>query len=209
VKQVPGLEYFSPTLLYSLVRFSRWDEVLRQPAPPKELVFTRGIWHYARGLAYTAKARPDSAAVELEKLLAIAEGVPAERMVNLNSAKALLGIAQAHLAGEMAAKHGRTDEAVVQFQTAIQGEDALTYDEPPAWYMPLRQRLGAILLASDRPVRAEIAFREDLKRRPENGWSLYGLAQSLRAQNKTKAAKKIQERFEEAWKTADVKLASL
>jgi tetratricopeptide (TPR) repeat protein len=209
VKQVPGLEYFSPTLLYSLVRFSRWDDVLRQPPPPKELRFTKGIWHYARGLAYTAKVRPDSAAVELEKLLTIAEAVPADRMVNLNSAKALLGIAQAHLAGEMAAKQGRTDEAIVQLQTAIQGEDALTYDEPPAWYMPLRQRLGAILLASDRPVRAEIMFREDLSRRPENGWSLYGLAQSLRAQKKIKAAKKVQERFEEAWKTADVKLASL
>jgi len=209
VKQVPELEYFSPTLLYSLVRFSRWDEVLRQQAPPSELGFTTGIWHYARGLAYTAKDQADSAAVELETLLAVAEAVPADRMVNLNSAKSLLGIALAHLAGEMAAKQGRTDEAVMQLQTAIQGEDALTYEDPPDWYMPLRQRLGAILLGSDRPVRAEIVFREDLTRRPENGWSLYGLAQSLRAQNKTKAAKKIQERFEEAWKTADVKLASL
>ena len=209
VKQVPELEYFSPTLLYSLVRFSRWDEVLRQQAPQRELGFTTGIWHYARGLAYAAKDQADSAAVELEKLLAITEAVPADRIVNLNSAKSLLGIAQAHLAGEMAAKQGRTDEAVMQLQTAIQGEDALTYEEPPAWYMPLRQRLGAILLGSDRPVRAEIVFREDLTRRPENGWSLYGLVQSLRAQNKTKAAKKIQERFEEAWKTADVKVASL
>ena len=209
VKQVPALEYFSPTLLYSLVRFSRWDEILRQPAPPTELGFTTGIWYYARALAYTAKDQPDSAGGALEKLLAIADAVPADRMINLNAAKALLGIAQAHLAGEMAARQGEIDEAVIQLQTAIEGEDALTYDEPPAWYLPLRQRLGAILLASDRPVRAEIVFREDLIRRPENGWSLYGLAQSLRAQNKTKAAQRIEERFEKAWKTADVKLASM
>ena len=83
----------------------------------------------------------------------------------------------------------------------------MIYEEPPAWFMPLRQRLGAILLASGRPVRAEKAYREDLARRPENGWSLFGLAQSLRAQNKTEAAAKIEQRFEQAWKTADVKLA--
>jgi tetratricopeptide (TPR) repeat protein len=140
-------------------------------------------------------------------LVAIGDSTPADQMVNLNSAKALLDIAAAHLAGEMAAKAGQTDEAVAQLQTAIKGEDGLTYDEPPAWYMPLRQRLGAILLDSGRPVRAEKVYREDLEIRPENGWSLFGLARSLRAQNKVKAAARIEERFDQAWKTADVKLA--
>ena len=208
IKQVPALEYFSPTLLYTLARFSRWDEILRQQAPAKDLRYTTGIWHYVRALAYTAKSQPDSAAVERDKLVAIAEATPAEQMINLNSARALLGIAQAHLAGEMSAKEGRIDEAVAQLDEAIKGEDELTYDEPPAWYMPMRQRLGAILLAAGRPVRAEKAYREDLERRPENGWSLHGLAQSLRAQNKTKAASRIEARFEKAWQTADVKLAA-
>ena len=106
----------------------------------------------------------------------------------------------------MAAKQGQTDGAVAQLELAIKGEDELTYDEPPAWYMPIRQRLGAILLAAGRPVRAEKVYREDLARRPENGWSLFGLAQSLRGQNKTKAAAKIEERFEQAWSKADIKL---
>ncbi len=207
VKQIPSLEYYSPTLLYTLVRFSRWDDILRQPAPANHLRYTTGSWHYARALAYTAKDQPDSAAIEQDALVAIAEAMPADLMMNLNSGKALLEIAKAHLAGEMAAKQGRVDEAVVQLQTAIQGEDQLIYEEPPAWYMPLRQRLGAILLSAGRPGKAEKIFRDDLDRRPENGWSLYGLAQSLRAQNKVKAAGKIEERFEEAWKTADVKLA--
>jgi tetratricopeptide (TPR) repeat protein len=208
VKQVPPFEYFSPTLLYTLVRFSRWDEILRQPAPPQELRYTAGIWHYARSLAYTAKNRPDSAAVERDRLVVIEKATPPEQSMNLNSAKALLGIAKAHLAGEMAARAGRTDEAVIQLNAAIKGEDALVYEEPPAWFMPLRQRLGAILLAAGRPVRAEKVFRADLVRRPENGWSLHGLAQSLRAQNKGKAAAKVEARFQEAWKTADVKLAA-
>jgi tetratricopeptide (TPR) repeat protein len=207
VRQIPSLEYFSPTTLYTLVRFSRWDDLLRQTAPPAHLRFTTAVWHYARALAYTAKGQPDSAATERDTLVVIADSTPADQMLNLNSARALLGIVQAHLAGEMAAKQGRIDEAVEQLRIAIQREDALTYDEPPAWYMPLRQRLGAILLAADRPVRAEKAFREDLQRRPENGWSLYGLSQSLRAQNKLAAAAKIEMRFKQAWKTADVELA--
>jgi tetratricopeptide (TPR) repeat protein len=207
VKQIPSLEYFSPTVLYTLVRFSRWDDILQQPAPAAHLRYTTAIWHYARALAFTAKDRTGSAAVERDSLLAIANQLPADQMLNLNSSKALLEIAKAHLAGEMAARGGQVDEAVARLQAAIQGEDQLVYDEPPAWYMPLRQRLGTILLAAGRPVRAEKIFREDLDRRPENGWSLYGLAQSLRAQNKLKPAEKIEERFERAWKTADVKLA--
>jgi tetratricopeptide (TPR) repeat protein len=208
IKQVPPLEYFAPTLLYTMVRFSRWDDILRQPAPPAHLRYTTGVWRYARALAYTAEDQPDSAKAEQDSLLAIAEATPAEQMMNLNSAKSLLEIAKAHLAGEVAAKQGRVDDAVEQLQTAIKGEDELTYDEPPAWFMPLRQRLGSILLAAERPVRAEKAYREDLERRPENGWSLFGLAQSLRAQNKVKAAAKIEARFEQAWKTADIKLAA-
>ncbi len=207
VKQIPSLEYFSPTVLYTLVRFSRWDDILKQPAPAAHLRYTTAIWHYARALAFTAREQTDSAAVERDSMVAIADELPADQMLNLNSSKSLLEIAKAHLAGEMAAQAGQVDEAVAQLQAAIQGEDQLVYDEPPAWYMPLRQRLGTILLAAGRPVRAEKVFREDLDRRPENGWSLYGLAQSLRAQNKLKPAEKIEERFERAWKTADVKLA--
>ena len=207
VKQIPSLEYFSPTVLYTLVRFSRWDDILEQPAPAAHLRYTTAIWHYARALAFTAREQTDSAAVERDSMVAIADELPADQMLNLNSSKSLLEIAKAHLAGEMAARGGEVDEAVARLQAGIQGEDQLVYDEPPAWYMPLRQRLGTILLAAGRPVRAEKVFREDLDRRPENGWSLYGLAQSLRAQNKLKPAEKIDERFERAWKTADVKLA--
>ncbi|HEX6434520.1 MAG TPA: hypothetical protein VFZ87_09765 [Gemmatimonadales bacterium] len=208
VKQVPAFEYFSPALLYTLVRFSRWDEILGQPAPPKELQFTTGMWHYARALAYTAKNQAGSAATERDRLVAIEKATPAELLMNLNSARTLLGIAKTHLAGEMAAQAGRTDDAIAQLEEAIKGEDALVYEEPPAWYMPLRQRLGAILLAAGRPVRAEKVFRADLVRRPENGWSLHGLAQSLRKQNKVEAAAKVEARFQQAWKTADVKLAA-
>jgi tetratricopeptide (TPR) repeat protein len=207
VRQVPQFEYFSPTLLYTLARFSRWDEILRQPAPPKDLRYTTGVWHYVRALAYNAKGLPDSAEVQRDSLIAIEAAVPAEQMLNLNPAKPVLSVAKAHLAGEIAARKGRTDEAVFHLRKAIEGEDELTYAEPPEWYLPLRQRLGAILLEAGRPVRAEKVFREDLVHRPENGWSLHGLTQSLKAQSRPKAAAKIEARFEKVWKTADVRLA--
>jgi tetratricopeptide (TPR) repeat protein len=209
IRQIPPFEYYSPTLLYTLARFSRWEEILQQPAPPKDLRFTTGIWHYVRSLAYTAKGQLDSARSEQEQLIGIANATPEQQMMNLNSAKDLLAVAQAHLAGEIAARQGQTDEAVSQFNVAIQSEDELTYDEPPAWYMPLRQRLGAILLAANRPVRAEKVFRTDLIRRPENGWSLSGLAQSLKAQRKLREAGRIEERLEKAWSKSDVKELSL
>jgi tetratricopeptide (TPR) repeat protein len=208
VRQVPPFEQYTPTSLYTLARFSKWDEILQQPAPPKDLRYATAAWRYVRGLAYAAQGNLDRAAVERDSLKAIAEATPAGKMVGLNSAKTILGVAQSHLAGEMAAKQGGTDEAVTHLNRAIEQEDELVYEEPPAWYLPMRQRLGAILLAASRPVQAEKAFRADLVRRPENGWSLFGLAQSLKAQNRVKAAAKVEARFEKAWKTADVKLAT-
>ena len=207
VRQAPPLEYFSPAVLFTLARFSKWDDILREAAPPKDLRYTTGVWHYARGLAYTAQNKLEAAALEREHLVAVAKASPADAYANLNAVQSLLAIADNHLQGEIAAKRGHTDAAVGHLGKAIAGEDELTYDEPPPWYLPIRQRLGGVLLEAGRPAQAEKAFREDLVRRPENGWSLHGLAQSLRAQNRVKEATAVEERFRNAWKGADVDLA--
>ncbi len=207
MRQVPPFEGYAPTFLYTLARFSRWDDILKQPAPPSDLRYATAAWHYVRGFAYTAQGKPDSAAVERDSLVVITLAMPADKMVQQNSAKAVLQVAVRHLAGEMAARAGSTNLAVQQLGKAVSLEDELTYEEPPAWYMPMRQRLGAVLLAAGRPKQAEKVYRADLVHRPENGWSLYGLAQSLKAQNRTKEAAQAEKRFEKAWKTADVKLA--
>ncbi len=204
VREAPPLEYFSPTVLFTLARFAKWDEALRQPAPPKDLRYTTGVWHYVRGLAFTSQNKLGSAAVERDKLEAIAKSVPADAYANLNAVQSLLAIAKDHLQGEMAAKRGQIDDAVRHLEKAIAGEDELTYDEPPPWYLPIRQRLGAVLLEAGRPVEAEKAFRADLVRRPENGWSLQGLAQSLRAQKRLEEASAVEGRFKKAWSKADV-----
>ena len=208
LRQMPMLEFVSPTTFYTLVRFGRWGEILAGPAPPADLRFTRGMWHYARGLAFAATARLPGAAVEHDSVVAIATATPAEAMVSFNSAAALLRLAGHALAGEIAARQGKVDAAVTHFRAAIAEEAALHYDEPPGWYLPVRQQLGAVLLAAGRPSEAEAAYREDLASNPENGWSLYGLAKCLRARKADAEAATVEQRFQKAWARADVKLAA-
>jgi tetratricopeptide (TPR) repeat protein len=207
VRMIPPFEYYSPVALFTLARFSRWDDVLAEPAPDSGLRYTTGVWHYTRGLAFAAKGKLDSAAVERDSLAAIATAIPPEAMANLNSMRTLLQIGERHLAGALAARQKRTDNAVRAIRAGIALEDELTYDEPSAWALPLRQQLGALLLAAGRPKEAETAYREDLVRYPNNGWSLHGLAVSLKAQGRTKEAAAAAAAFQKAWARADVKLA--
>jgi tetratricopeptide (TPR) repeat protein len=206
VRMIPPFEYYSPVALFTLVRFSRWDDVLKEPAPAPELRYTTGIWHYARGLAFTARGSLDSAAVEHDSVAAIARRVPAEQMANLNSARTLLRIAERHLVGAMAARQQRTAEAVRALREGIALEDELVYDEPTAWVVPLRQPLGAVLLDAGRAREAEQAYREDLVRYPNNGWSLHGLARALGAEGRSKEAAEADARFRKEWARADVGL---
>jgi len=205
VRMIPPFEYYSPVVLFTLARFSRWDEVLKEPAPPADLRYTTGVWHYARGLAFAAKGALDSAAAERASVAAIAAKLPPDLPANLISQQALLRIADHHLAADIAARQKRTDKAVRTYREGIALEDELTYDEPTAWALPLRQQLGALLLAAGRPKEAEKAFREDLVRYPDNGWSLHGLAQSLAAQGRAKESQAMDAQFRKEWGRADAK----
>jgi tetratricopeptide (TPR) repeat protein len=209
VHLIPPFEYYSPVVLFTLVRFSRWDDVLAEPAPDAELRYTTGIWYYARGLAQAAKGRLDSAAVALDSLRTIAAKIPPEQTANLNSSRALLQVAEHSLSAGIAARRGQTDAAVRGFRAGIAVEDNLVYDEPTAWPVPLRQQLGRVLLAAGRPKDAERAFREDLVRYPRNGWSLHGLAEALKAQGRTSEAEVVDAQFRKVWVKSDVKLAEL
>nr|ART37392.1 E109 [uncultured bacterium]ART38451.1 G405 [uncultured bacterium] len=204
VRQMPMVEAFVPTYLFALVRFGKWQEILKQPAPPADLTYSTGMWHYARGLAFAAKKQGKKAAAEYDKLMTIAKATPPEARVMMNSSAALLNLAASVLAGELAAKQGKTTEAVQSLETAVRQQDDLRYEEPPPWYYPVRQSLGAVLLKANRAAEAEAVYREDLKRNPENGWSLYGLTQSLRAQKKQEEAAAVDQRFRKAWAQADI-----
>ncbi len=206
VQKDPVLEQNMPTPYLALVRFGRWGELLREAPPPKTLRFTMGMWHYARGLTLTATQRFSGAEAELAQVALSERSLPKGNRTDLKTARALLKIAERVLAGELAAKRARAGEAIQSLKDAVLLEDRLPYAEPPYWDHPVRQRLGAVLLAADRAAEAEAVYREDLKRHPENGWSLYGLLQSLRAQQKTDEATAVESRFEQAWSRADVSL---
>ncbi len=140
---------------------------------------------------------------ELERLAA---ATPADARESLNSARAILAVARLVLSARIAERQGHRDVAIRELAAAAAAEDALNYSEPPDWHSPVRQALGALLLREGDAARAERVYREDLRRNPENGWALYGLARSLEKQRKTRAAEEVNRRFAEAWSHADIRL---
>lgn len=207
-RQEPAMEEFTPTLLFALTRFGRWQDALDLPEPPSELLYTRATWHYSRGLSLVRLDRLEQAALELEKLAESVKTMPEDRTIGVESVAALAKIAQDVLAGELAARRGQAREAVSLLRRAVAREDGLRYYEPPLWHYPVRHSLGAVLLAAHRSEEAEQVYREDLVRHPENGWALYGLAESLRAQGQRDAAAAVEQRFQKAWSRADVRLTA-
>jgi tetratricopeptide (TPR) repeat protein len=207
IKQMPDMETAPVAPIVALVRFGRWDDVLAVPAPPTEWLYTTGVWHYARGLAFNGKRQGADARRELGEMERILGAVPAERTVAFFfRAKNVLQMAANVLAGELAAKAGEAASAERLLRAAVAEQDSHWFTEPPPWYFPVRQSLGAVLLQFGRAVDAEQVYREDLRRNPGNGWSLFGLAHSLRAQGKTAEAARVEESFRKAWARADVAL---
>jgi tetratricopeptide (TPR) repeat protein len=209
-KELPILEDFRPMAIYALVRFGKWDEIMAEPMPAEHLPLTTGMWHYARGLAQLRQGDANAARDELAQLEEIAARPEMASMAlpSFATAGQILNIAAGILGGEIAASEGAYDAAVVQLEEAVAIQDSLPYIEPPAWYYPVRQTLGAVLLEAGRAEEAEEVYRKDLEQYPENGWSLFGLMQSLEAQGKTDEANEVKEQFEAAWESADVELTS-
>jgi tetratricopeptide (TPR) repeat protein len=185
-------------------RFGQWDEILAAEAPPEGLVYAAAIWHYARGRALAARGDIPAAEAELEEVRAALQAPASEGMrLEFNEARKIQGIAEMVLAGHIEAARGNQAQAVEHLQEAARREDALVYGEPPEWTVPVRQELGAVLLAANRAAEAEQVFREDLERFPDNGWSLRGLAASLRAQGKTAEADAAMAEYEQVWEGED------
>ncbi|MGD9054324.1 MAG: hypothetical protein PVG17_20870 [Desulfobacterales bacterium] len=210
-REVPLLHQFVVSPLFAYTRFGKWDLILNEPRPPADSPFWTGVWHYARGLAFTAKGRLSSAAEELRGLEAIAadQSLKDFRVTfSRNGAQAILEIAVEVLAGEMAAGQKNYAEAIARLHRAVLLEDNLIYNEPPDWHVPARQSLGAVLLTAGRAAEAESIYWQDLQRNTENGWSLFGLMMSLRAQEKGEQARAVEKRFRKAWNQADVRLTA-
>jgi tetratricopeptide (TPR) repeat protein len=210
LKTVPILQGFLVVPYWVMVRFGQWDAILADQGPAHQTPFTRAAWRYARAMALTAKNRLDEAERELEQLKLMVSDPEMKKPVTFsnNTGYHIMRIAPEVVAGEIAARRKDWDRAILHLDRAVRYEDALIYQEPADWHAPVRQNLGAVLMEAGRPDEAESVFWEDLKKNPENGWSLHGLMQALKAQGKDEDAARIEARYRKAWKDADVQLTS-
>lgn len=198
--QVPWIQNAIVFPHLTAVTFGRWHTALSLDMPDPDLYQATAVAHYARGVALAASGDAAGAAAELDRLRTVAaEGDP-------DGENPVLAIAIHALMGEIALRGGDAVGGVAHFAAAVEIEDEMLYEEPPLWYYPMRHSLGQALLDAGRAAEAEAAYRDDLARFPANGWSLFGLAKALEAQNEDASA--VWAEFEEAWQHADVELTA-
>jgi tetratricopeptide (TPR) repeat protein len=188
------------------MRFGRWDEVLAAPDFPDHLPLAQSLRHAARAIAFSVKGQPAQAMDERLAFVKARTRVAPDATFGNNSAADLLRLTEHLVGGEVSIQEHHLAEGILTLKEAVSEEDKLRYDEPPDWIQPVRHALGAALLRAGRAAEAEAVFREDLRRLPDNGWSLWGLARALELQKKDAAATRA--RFSEIWGDADLQLSS-
>ena len=198
------MQPFAAWPVFAQIRLGEWDAVMKRPRPDDKLSIGLAVWHYARTLALLVRSDRAGAVTELGGFEEARAKVAADSVWGNNRAADVLAVANEVLAARVA---DSPTLAVPHWERAVALQDALVYDEPPAWYYPVRESLGAALLRAGRVGDAEAVFREGIARIPRNGRMLFGLMESLRAQGKNDAADLVRREFDAAWGKADVKLA--
>src|SRR5262245_9381493 len=206
VRDMPMGEFVMGQPLLVDLRFARWSDVLAAPEPAADLPITRAFWRFGRGIAQAATGKTRGAEAERAAFASARQEVPADAVygdTGLNSAHAVLDLAALVLDARIARSKGDLAAAVAHFRKAVEAQDGLAYDEPPTWFYPVRESLGATLLLKKRYGEAEEVFRADLQRNPRNGRSLFGLLESLTKQGRAADASWIRRQFETAWLNAE------
>lgn len=187
----------------ALLRFGRFDEILAMEDQAPEGPIFRGLWDFAVGYAHL---RSGDAARAQEYLAAVRQAeaeTPATQNFRGHTADQLLGTVAGILDGEILREAGDLDGAVAAQEKAVAWEDQLRYDEPEPLNFTARHWLGATLLEAGRPGDAQSVYQASLEDHPNNGWSLLGLEQALRAQGRDAEADAVRDRFTGAWARAD------
>ncbi|MBM9603647.1 tetratricopeptide repeat protein [Desulfopila inferna] len=202
-------ETFLSQPVFVMVRFGMWEEMLSEPRPEVESRYMTGVWHYGRALAFLHTGRITEAEKELHALENQQKFMSTlEHYIGFGTAENLLTIAHEIVLGEIAYAEGDTLEGLAHLERAVRLEDSLIYNEPPDWYFPVRHFLGAMLLDAGRPREAEVVYAADLRKNPENGYSLFGLAKALKQQGKNDDAEAVDIRFKRTWADATHVLAT-
>ena len=189
-----------------LVRFGRWDDLLALPDPPADRPVQLAWHHFARGVALAQQGDAEGAGSERAQLAAAIRAVPDTALfggTGLASAKVVLSLAANVLDARIAWASGGHAKSVELWKRAVAAADQIPYDEPPIWFYPVRESLGAALLQSGRADEAERVFREDLVRHPRNARSLFGLHESLVRQKRDADAAWVKRQLDAAWRDAD------
>ena len=204
------LQHYHSIPYFVNVKFGKWKEILKEEAPDSVLLYPRGVYHYARGMAYLGTKEIKKAQEELTLLTTIGNEDTLKSLTiwGFNSLHQILQIAQKVLAGEIAAQEEKYVESVRLLRDAVAIEDQLLYQEPPDWFFSVRHHLGPVLLEAKRPVEAITVCKEDLETFPDNGWALQGLANAYEANNQSKESRDVRKQFKEAWEHADVKIST-
>jgi tetratricopeptide (TPR) repeat protein len=203
----PGAEMKYVARISVLLRFARWQDVLTLPEPPESQRIHLTFWRYARATAESGLGRAKAAQREYRAFVRARAQVKSDAYIGQSPAQEILDIADRVARARIAMAQGKSTEAVSLLREAVAVQDALAYDEPPNWYYPVRETLGSVLLRDGRAVEAEQVFREDMRRNPGNPRSLFGLAESLKAQQRTDEAALVEARFRRAWAHADQQLS--
>jgi tetratricopeptide (TPR) repeat protein len=208
VQDMSWAEVYIPTPTFVLVRFRRWDKILKLPPPEPGLRMTTAFWHFARGSAFAATGQIATAEAERRILETARTGTPPDLEFSTysNRAQTFLDLALSILDARIDTARGNAERAIENWEKAVAIEDKLYYGEPPEWFYPVRESLGAAWLQNGQADRAEAVFRADLEQYPRNPRSLFGLLKSLEAQKKTSEAEWVRREFEVAWKNADITL---
>jgi tetratricopeptide (TPR) repeat protein len=203
VKEMPSAEGYMSVPMAVEARFHKWDEILKLPQPDPGMEATTVFWHFARGLALAATGKIPDAEVEHTIVAKAEEKTPPDAIFLMpvnNKTKDILRIAENVLGAKISLGKNDMNAAVSQLREAVAVQDTLKYDEPPNWFYPVRESLGAVLLRIGDAVGAEEVFREDLDRNPRNPRSLFGLEQALKAQGKAYDATFVKKEFDVSWK---------
>ena len=189
--------------------FGKWNEILKLQPDHTGTPYLDGIWSYVLGSAHLAKGNLSQAQIELSKLKKIANSPNADQYrVGATPASSVLKVAAYGLEGETHMAKGEYSKAVASFKKGVEIEDLNNYTEPPDWAQPMRHYLGAALLKSNKPEEAEIVYRRDLRWNQNNGWSLYGLYQSLKSQGRIEESDEVYKEWVTAWKAADTEITT-
>ncbi len=214
VKEMPPLEGFMTIPMAVELRFHHWNEILKMPAPDPAMKATTGFWHFSRGMALAGTGKVSEAEAEYKIVSEAQAATPADEIFNApinNKTKDILEIAKDTLGAKIAMAKKDSNGAVAMLRDAVAIQDTLHYGEPPDWFFPVRESLGAALLLNGDAEGAEKVFREDLDRNPRNPRSLWGLQQALLQQKRDYDAGFVQKQFEASWKggAAALKLEDL